>query len=77
MPTDFNFGISDNPSNIPVSFGFDAPIVFRLVSAFPYPLFGGGIGRDETFEVLLPATRPDIIGPLLSTVVVFFSFFPF
>lgn len=75
-PTGFNFGIDDNPSKIPFSFG--VPFICAV------PLFGGG-GRDGTpefdFVLLLllfaSATRPAIIGPLLSTVVVFFSFAPF
>lgn len=65
-PTGFNFGIPDIPSNGPLSVPF-------------VPLFGGG-GRDGAAEVLLlpfaSAIRPAPTGPLLSTVVVFFSFVP-
>lgn len=66
-PTGFNFGIPDIPSKGPLSVPF-------------IPLFGGG-GRDGAPELVLallfaPAIRPAPTGPLLSTVVVFFSFFP-
>lgn len=73
-PTGFNFGIDDNPSKIPLSFGVP------FICALP---FGGG-GRDGApafvRALLLPfesAMRPATTGPLLSTVVVFFSFAPF
>lgn len=66
-PTGFNFGIPDIPSKGPLS----APFI---------PLFGGG-GRDGALGFVLAllfasGIRPATSGPLLSTVVVFFSFFP-
>lgn len=77
-PTGFSFGIDDNPSKIPPSFGISFVCTFDDV-------LGGG-GRDGAFEfefefddalLLLLQMRPDSAGPLLSTVTVFFSLAPF
>lgn len=79
LPTGFSFGILVIPSKIPPSFGI--PFVCCELAL----VGGGGLDGALEFDVLLLlllllplafAMRPVTTGPLLSTVVVFFSFAP-
>lgn len=72
-PTGFNFGIDDNPSKIPPNFGIPLFVWIALLPGSSGTLFDIDRVDGATDE---SATLPVSIGPLLSTVVVFFSLAP-
>lgn len=72
-PIGFSFGIDDNPSKIPPNFCIP---LFAWIALLPVTVALFDMDRVDGAVVAL-LTLPVSIGPLLSTVTVFFSLAPF